>query len=297
MLTGAILVYELYDRLPILQMAAKEYLTHWETLTDLSMYLLTLAGLVQYAVTRWQHSLLLRMACFFNIFIPLFRLFVLLCGFGFGRYGLNPQNIGFEVDMIKVYLRYLPAVVAMYWMLITLNRSHIVAPAAGAAGTAKGNGARGETPHIAGFHPVSKGMRLLIHVIDLGFVFLTFKLGLWAIQWLWPSYLTLSFTGLLLGFKWVLYGLLFLYYLLMETITGTSLGKIVTGTIIVDDAGEQAGFGSLLSRTFARLIPFDSLSFLFGKRGWHDSLSDTYVVRSKKHEAGGPVLQNGYPGS
>lgn len=71
--------------------------------------------------------------------------------------------------------------------------------------------------------------------------------------------------------------LIITYYLLLEGIFNTTAGKCATNTVITDEDGNRPGFAKILGRTFARLIPFDALSFL-GARGWHDSLSGTYVV-------------------
>lgn len=73
------------------------------------------------------------------------------------------------------------------------------------------------------------------------------------------------------------------YYSLTEGLFGRSLGKLITGTVVVDENGEKPSFGVILKRTLCRLIPFDSFSFL-GSRGWHDSISETYVVNKKDLE-------------
>ena len=73
--------------------------------------------------------------------------------------------------------------------------------------------------------------------------------------------------------------MLIAFYLLLEGIFNTTPGKCATNTVIVNENGERPNFGQILGRTFCRLIPFDALSFLgAGTRGWHDSLSGTYVV-------------------
>ncbi|PXY41515.1 RDD family protein [Flavobacterium cheongpyeongense] len=68
-----------------------------------------------------------------------------------------------------------------------------------------------------------------------------------------------------------------IYYVLTEGLFGRTLGKLVTGTIVVNENGLKPGFGTIFKRTLCRSIPFDAFSFL-GSRGWHDSISDTYVV-------------------
>lgn len=73
-----------------------------------------------------------------------------------------------------------------------------------------------------------------------------------------------------------------IYYTVTEGLFGRSLAKLITGTIVVDENGEKPDFGTILKRSLCRIIPFDGLSFLGSSgRGWHDSMSDTYVVNKK----------------
>lgn len=72
-----------------------------------------------------------------------------------------------------------------------------------------------------------------------------------------------------------------IYYTVMEGLFGRSIGKFITGTIVVDENGEKPSFGTIFKRSLCRLIPFDAFSFLGDSRGWHDSISDTYVVNKK----------------
>jgi len=72
---------------------------------------------------------------------------------------------------------------------------------------------------------------------------------------------------------------LFVCYFLCERLIGITPGKILTGTRVgyVHDPQKPLTTGALLMRTFARLIPFEALSFLSVKGGWHDRLSETTV--------------------
>ena len=71
----------------------------------------------------------------------------------------------------------------------------------------------------------------------------------------------------------------FLYYYLSEKfLNGRTIGKYVTETKAVTILGGKPSNSDLLKRTFSRLVPFDALSF-FGTNGWHDSWSDTRVVK------------------
>ncbi|QSB26897.1 RDD family protein [Flavobacterium sp. CLA17] len=82
----------------------------------------------------------------------------------------------------------------------------------------------------------------------------------------------LGFVGTYLSFAMV-------YYFIFESFSGRTLGKIMTGSIVINEYGLKPGFGIIFKRTLCRFIPFDALSFL-GESGrmWHDSLSNTYVV-------------------
>lgn len=84
----------------------------------------------------------------------------------------------------------------------------------------------------------------------------------------------------------------FLYYFLMEAyMGGRTLGKMVTGSIVVNKQGELATPGNIAGRSLCRFIPFDNISFIF-TRGWHDSISDTYVVDKKKWENAHTIEKN-----
>lgn len=81
--------------------------------------------------------------------------------------------------------------------------------------------------------------------------------------------------------------LLLVYYTVMESLTkGRTVGKYITNTKVVDKKGNSLGSDVILKRTLCRIIPFDAFSFLGNNpRGWHDSLSDTYVIDVKKFNA------------
>jgi len=72
----------------------------------------------------------------------------------------------------------------------------------------------------------------------------------------------------------------FVIYLTEFLTKGRSLGKLITGTMVVKDDGSLPTSEDFLKRNFSRIVPFDALSFL-GSRGWHDSWSDTKVVKRK----------------
>ena len=75
------------------------------------------------------------------------------------------------------------------------------------------------------------------------------------------------------------------YYIGMEGFFGFTVGKLVTGTRVVNGEGGKPRWGQIVGRTFARLIPLEPFSVLFWnerqRRGWHDLLSKTWVVRRR----------------
>lgn len=74
-----------------------------------------------------------------------------------------------------------------------------------------------------------------------------------------------------------------LYYYLTELYFSRSLAKFLTKTYVIMKDGSKPNYKSILKRTLCRFIPFEAFSFLGGEAGgWHDSMSETYVV--KKHE-------------
>ncbi|KAF2507916.1 RDD family protein [Flavobacterium zhairuonense] len=134
----------------------------------------------------------------------------------------------------------------------------------------------------------STGQRFLNYILDTAVVFvLVFCLGIF-----------LALLATLLGLPGLLSWLenistledrlLFIliniiYYVFTEGLFGRSVGKLITGTVVVDENGLKPAFDVILKRSLCRIIPFDGLSF-FGSRGWHDSISDTYVVNKKDLE-------------
>jgi uncharacterized RDD family membrane protein YckC len=73
------------------------------------------------------------------------------------------------------------------------------------------------------------------------------------------------------------------YYLLMEILTARTIGKFITGTMVVDYYGNKASSQHIVMRTLCRFVPFDPLSFLGEDgKGWHDKWSQTLVVDVKK---------------
>lgn len=131
----------------------------------------------------------------------------------------------------------------------------------------------------------TQGQRLGNYFIDLLVQYgLTFGLGF-----------VLAALALLLGFdgflNWLstidkiteyLFGvvMLIVYYSFFEILFARSVAKYITKTVVVMADGSKPSAGTIMRRTLCRLIPLNHFSFLGApSRGWHDSISDTYVVK------------------
>jgi uncharacterized RDD family membrane protein YckC len=96
--------------------------------------------------------------------------------------------------------------------------------------------------------------------------------------------------GILTSFQWFFKFLFmlnigFLYYVVLESLYGQTLGKVATGTIVVTKDGKKPEFATILLRTICRFIPLEIFSFLGPSAiGWHDSLSKTRVIVKKTGE-------------
>ncbi len=81
-------------------------------------------------------------------------------------------------------------------------------------------------------------------------------------------------------------GLLFaILYSIFEFKTQRTIGKYITKTKVVLENGEKPDLNTIITRSLCRIIPFDALSYLGNpSRGWHDTISNTYVVDIDKFE-------------
>ena len=120
-------------------------------------------------------------------------------------------------------------------------------------------------------------------------------------------YIITSVVGLILGFLYAegvpgplrlyirlgvigqfLFGvfLTLIYYGTMELTSQRTIGKLITGAIVVMEDGSKPPANVILLRTLCRAIPFEQFSFLGDSgRGWHDTITETYVVDAKRLKA------------
>jgi uncharacterized RDD family membrane protein YckC len=126
------------------------------------------------------------------------------------------------------------------------------------------------TDYSAEIHVVNKGIRFFHFVIDLIVFYvlvliLGFGIGTLDIGPAGIPFLIIPFC----------------YWIFMEAVTGQTIGKMLTGSVVVRKDGSAPPLITIIGRNLARFIPLEPLSFLLMERGWHDSLSNTYVVSKK----------------
>lgn len=114
---------------------------------------------------------------------------------------------------------------------------------------------------------IDKGMRLTNYLIDSVIIIMISIIPVL----LFSDYLTETE---------VLLSTMFLYYFVLESSTGQTLGKMVTKTKVVTRDGSKPKIWSIFMRSFLRLIPIDNFSYLFGtSHGFHDVLSLTKLQK------------------
>ena len=74
-----------------------------------------------------------------------------------------------------------------------------------------------------------------------------------------------------------------LYYFIFEASMQSTPGKLILGRVVVNEYGEKPTLSQILARSFSRIVPFEAFS-CFSTLGWHDTWSDTYVLRKKDLE-------------
>lgn len=70
------------------------------------------------------------------------------------------------------------------------------------------------------------------------------------------------------------------YYIIFEGSSQASLAKMILGRVVVNEYGEKPSWGQIIGRSYGRIVPFEFFSCL-GTLGWHDTWSNTFVLRKK----------------
>jgi uncharacterized RDD family membrane protein YckC len=135
-----------------------------------------------------------------------------------------------------------------------------------------------EDPQPGRYELASRRRRLANHLIDIGCCNLVVALLATSVAGLTGRDIDTLVDGAQL-YAFAFAGVL-LYYTSCESLTGRTLGKMVTRTRTVTVSGHKPSFERILLRTLVRLVPLEPLSFLASEPiGWHDRWSGTRVVR------------------
>lgn len=71
-----------------------------------------------------------------------------------------------------------------------------------------------------------------------------------------------------------------IFYFVFEFSLQASPAKLILKRIVVDEYGNKPTMKQFFIRSVSRAIPFEPVS-CFGTLGWHDTASDTFVIRKK----------------
>lgn len=131
--------------------------------------------------------------------------------------------------------------------------------------------------------PADKNLRFLNLLVDtIAFYALAFLLGM-VLGVLAPEIFLREELGSKLMLNLVTILLFVSYFGILEGLTkGKTLGKLLTGTRAVKLDGSPITFGDAFKRALSRVVPFEAFSG-FADRPWHDSWTDTVVIKEIKN--------------
>lgn len=123
---------------------------------------------------------------------------------------------------------------------------------------------------------VSAGTRFLHPLID-STVYMTIIFSLSTLTFVHPLFILVLFPGA--------YLIAPLYYVIMESRFQQTIGKMITGHVVINEFAERPTIGEVVVRTLVRAVPFEAFSCTDSpSRGWHDKWSKTYVVSKEEAE-------------
>jgi uncharacterized RDD family membrane protein YckC len=136
--------------------------------------------------------------------------------------------------------------------------------------------------------PVSAGVRFLNYLIDLAVFYAMMMVygAIWGLSLAsegLDAYDTRQAVENAVVMQYLIsFGAMIGYYIVFEGASqGRTLGKLITGTVVVKDDGSPITFKDALLRTLCRFIPFEPFS-AFGGRPWHDTITRTMVIKKPR---------------
>ena len=123
--------------------------------------------------------------------------------------------------------------------------------------------------------PVSVGKRFANYLIDIiVFYFITFFLGV--------ALALIDYRPIGVMLYVMVYIVLVGYYTILEGATnGRTIGKMITGCRAIKADDTPFTWNDAFLRSLCRIVPFEPFSAL-GGRPWHDSWTNTKVVKNTK---------------
>jgi len=125
------------------------------------------------------------------------------------------------------------------------------------------------------FNTVKSSTRFVHFIVDTFIYFIFYVIVGSVFQMIFQFDVNKNFL-----FTWLLMIVTYVfYYSFIEYHFQKTFGKYITKTKVVTINGEKPSLNDIIVRSFCRLIPFDRMSFLFIKNGFHDGISNTRVVK------------------
>lgn len=126
---------------------------------------------------------------------------------------------------------------------------------------------------------VGIGTRVFNFLVDTAIVFLIsyiiIKINHNIAEQYWLHHTKFNFT---FSFGYLFFVVLFGYYLICELLFARTLGKVMSFTIVVNNAGKRPNFFQIFIRSLVRLTIIDMFFIPFLDNTLHDYLSKTNVV-------------------
>lgn len=133
----------------------------------------------------------------------------------------------------------------------------------------------------------SSWQRFANYIIDMVVQYVIFFILLIIIATICAVFGVTSTMEWVTGFSGTFFFLVFMvaYYTFFESYFSRSVAKYITQTLVVMEDGSKPDSQIILRRSLCRIIPFEAFSFFgYKTRGWHDTITDTYVVKKEVFE-------------
>lgn len=268
LIIALITLFEIFNFYMFIATASVNWLLNWQLLIKIVFPVLEIVAVVIFITSQFKRSEFLKILVCYHLFILPLQIAGIKFSFDHAaRFNSNLfDNKLFVINLILTTILMITYVILL-WRLSKYQTPRLTYITIG-------------NENIAEFTAVKKGVRFANRLVDLTIIFLVLYINI-----IDNRQFRELFSGTGSGTLIIIeVSLGFYYYLLLEGFFNTTIGKIITGTTIVDIEGKRPGFSRIIARTLCRFIPFEAFSFLgIAGRGWHDSISETYVVKAENN--------------